>query len=67
VRRKEDRAVGRELREQAVEAQALFRIEAGGGLVDDDQPRVSGDGLGQAEPLPHPARVGFHLAVRGER
>ena len=33
----------------------LFRIETGGGLINDDQVRVTDQRLGDAEALAHPA------------
>ena len=56
----------RQLGEQVVEAQALLGIEPGGGLVDDDEPRIAGDRLGDAEPLAHAARVALDRALRRE-
>ena len=41
--------------EQVVKAHALFGIEAGGGLVDDDEPRISQQRLRDAEALLHAA------------
>ena len=52
--------------EQVVEAQALLGIEAGGGLVDDDEARIAGDRLRDAEALAHAARVALHRALGGE-
>src|SRR6185437_4136965 len=41
--------------QQVVKAVALAGIEAGGGLVDNEQLRVADEGLGNAEALPHAA------------
>ncbi len=66
VGREQDDPLFGQLREQAVESQPLLGIEAGGGLVHDDQPRVAGDGLGDAQPLAHAPRIGLHLAAGRE-
>ncbi len=55
-----------QLGEQPVESQALLGIEPGRRLVDDDQPRIAGDGLGDPQPLAHPSRIGLDLAPRCE-
>jgi hypothetical protein len=55
LRRQEDDHVGGDVGEQVVEADALFRVEAGGGLVDDDQLGIAEQRLGDAEALPHAA------------
>src|SRR5262249_2948723 len=43
--------------EQIEEAVALGRVEAGGGLVNDDEPGIGEEGLGDAEALLHTAGV----------
>ena len=63
VRGEDDDAVLAELAEQVEEAHALGRIEAGRGLVDDDQLRVAEQRDGDAEALPHAARVAAQLLL----
>ena len=45
-----------DLGQQVVEAVALAGVEAGGGLVHDQQLRIADQGLGDAEALAHAAR-----------
>jgi len=66
VGREDDDPVGRELGEQPVEPEPLLGIETGGRLVDDDQPRVSRDRLGETEALAHASREPLHLPVGRE-
>ncbi|MDB5919667.1 MAG: hypothetical protein JWR40_3901, partial [Massilia sp.] len=47
-----------QLGEKVAKAQALFRVEAGGGLVDDQDVRAGRQRLGDSEPAPHAARKG---------
>ncbi len=61
----EHRAVLGQFREEPVEADPLLGIEAGGGLVDNDQLRIAGERLRDPEPLLHTAGVPFHLALCG--
>ena len=63
VRREQHDAVLGELGEQVVEAQPLLGVEPGGRLVDDDEARIAGDRLRDAEPLAHAARVGLDRAL----
>ncbi len=44
-----------DLGQEVQEAVSLLRVEACGGLIDDDQPRVAEQGLGDAEALAHAA------------
>ena len=53
------------LRQEPIEPLPLFWIEAGGRLVDDEDPRVAGDRLREPEPLPHAAGVAADLPLRG--
>ena len=46
-----------------MEAVALLRVEAGGGLVHDDEARVAEQGLGNAEALLHAAGVAAHMLL----
>ena len=66
--RQDDHDVLADLRQEIVEAVALFRVEAGGRLVDDDQLRVTQQGLGDPEALAHAAGIGGHglLGVLGQ-
>jgi len=52
-----------DLRQQVEEAAALLRVEPGGGLVDDDEPRIAQQGLRDAEALPHAAREPAELLL----
>ena len=63
VGREQDDPLLGQLGEQPVEPQPLLGVEAGGGLVDDDQPGIAGDGLRDSQPLPHASRVGLDLAA----
>ena len=45
-----------DLGEEVQEAVALLRVEAGRGLVDDDEARIAEQSLGHAEALAHAAR-----------
>jgi hypothetical protein len=56
VRREDHDHVLADLGQQVEEAVAFFGIEAGGGLVDDDQLRLANERLRDAEPLPHATR-----------
>ena len=49
--------------EQIVEAHALFGVEAGGGLVDDDEPRIAQQRLRDAEALLHAAGIAAQRLV----
>ena len=53
--------------EQPVKPLTLFRIKAGGGLVDNQHPGIAGDCLREAEPLPHAAGVAADLPLGGRR
>jgi len=55
MRRQDNDALARQVGEQAAEAHPLLGVEAGRGLVDDQQPRVVEQCLGDAYPLPHAA------------
>ncbi len=46
-------------------ASRLTRVEAGGGLVEEDHRRASHERRRQVEPAPHAARVGLGDPVRG--
>jgi hypothetical protein len=62
VRREDHHHVLADLGEQVQKTVALLRIEAGGGLVDDDQLRIADQRLGDAEALAHAAgKAGQHL------
>ena len=56
MRGQDDHHVLANLRQQVQEAVALFRVQAGGGLVDNDQLRVAKQCLGDAETLAHATR-----------
>ena len=56
VRGEDDDDVLADLGEQVQEAVALFRIQTGGRLIDDDQRGVADQRLRDAEPLAHAAR-----------
>ena len=45
--------------------QAAARVQAGGGLVEEDHPGLTDEGHRQVEPSSHPARVGRQRLVRG--
>jgi hypothetical protein len=47
------------------EGGAALDVEAGGGLVEEEDPRPVGEGERQVEAALHPARVAAHLAVGG--
>jgi hypothetical protein len=62
----DDGDVGADGAEEVEEAVALGGVEAGGGLVDDDELGVGEQGLGDAEALLHAAGVGAEgLLARG--
>ena len=63
VRREDHDGVLADLAEQVQEAHALGGIEAGGGLVDDDQRRVAEQRDGDAEALAHAAGVAAELLL----
>ena len=65
VRGEKDGPVLGEFREQAVEAEPLLRVEAGGRLVHDQDPGVARQRLRDPEPLPHTARVALNLSLGG--
>ena len=58
VRREDDGDIAADRGQQIEKAVALGRIESGGGLVDDDQPRIGEQRLRDAEALLHAAGVG---------
>ena len=49
-----------EVAQQAADPGDTVRVEAGGGLIEDQHAWFGDEGLGQAEPLAHPERVGAH-------
>ena len=63
VRGEDDHAVLAQLAEQVQEAHALGRVEAGGRLVDDDEPRVAEQRHRDAEALPHAAGEAAELLL----
>ena len=63
MRREDDDDVLADLGQQVQEAVALFRIEAGGRLVDDDEPRIAEQRLRDAEALAHAAGERAELAL----
>ena len=52
-----------EVAQQAAEPGDALRVEAGGGLIEDQHAWFGDEGLRQAEPLAHPERVGAHPPV----
>ena len=56
MRRQDDDDILADLDEQVEEAVAFFGIKPGGRFVDDDQPRIADQRLGDAKALPHAAR-----------
>jgi hypothetical protein len=60
----DDGATVAELGKQVAEAHAFLGVEADRGLVDDQQPRVTEQRLGDADALPHAAREAAQPAVR---
>ena len=66
VGRQDHHHVLADLGQQVEEAVALLRVQARGGLIDDDQARIADQGLGDAEPLAHAAReAGDGLLAHG--
>ena len=64
VRREEDRLpLRRQLLEQAPHEDDVHRVEAGAGLVEDDELGVEEEGAGQLDLLLVPLRELLHLAV----
>ena len=63
VRGQDDDAVLAQLAEQVEEAHALGRIQAGGGLVHDQQARIAQQRHRHAETLAHAARIAAELAL----
>ena len=61
----DDGDVGADGAEEVEEAVALGGVEAGGGLVDDDELGVGEQGLGDAEALLHAAGVGAEGLLAG--
>ena len=59
----EDDAITAEGREEIAEADALFRIEAGGGFIYDEEIGIVEEGLGDAEPTLHAARKFFDFLI----
>ena len=55
----------RDLGEQVAEAHALLGVEADGRLVDDHELRIAEQRLGDADALPHAARVAAEAPVGG--
>ena len=59
LRGQEDRhAAGHELADDLPHGAAAARVQPGGRLVEEDQPRVADQGHGQVEAAPHAAGVG---------
>jgi hypothetical protein len=65
MRRENHDSPVRNLRQEIAEPDALLGIEPHGGLIDDDEPGISEESLGDPDPLPHPAGVTAELAVGG--
>ena len=54
-----------ELADDLPHGEAAARVQAGGGLVQEDHPGLTDEGHGEVEPPSHPARVGRQRLVRG--
>ena len=54
-----------ELADDLPHGEAAARVQAGGGLVEEDHPGLADEGHRQVEPSSHPARVGRQRLVRG--
>src|SRR5262249_23319052 len=63
VRRENHDDLLADLGEEIEKAVALFRIEARGRLIDDDEARIADQRLSDAEALPHAARERAELAL----
>ena len=61
----ERRALADQLADDVPHAEPAARVEAGGRLVEEEQPRPADQGAGEVEPAAHAARVGLHDAVGG--
>ena len=59
------RALGHQLLDDAPEVLAALGVEAGGGLVEEEDGRAGDEGGGQVEATAHAARVGLEDAVAG--
>ena len=65
VRRENDNALTGKFREKIAKAHAFFGIEAGGGLVNDEQLRIVEERLGDADALAHAAGISAERALGG--
>jgi hypothetical protein len=61
----DDDALARQLREQVAETHPLLGVEAHRGLVDDQQPRIVEQRLGDADTLAHAAREAAERPAAG--
>lgn len=65
VRGEQDGALGGEVGQHVAEADAFLGVQAGGGLVDDEQLWVVDQRLCDADALAHPAGEGLDTLARG--
>ena len=57
----------REAADQPAHVAHARRVEAGGGLVEDQQPRAAQQRRGDPQALAHAVRVAAHLVLRARR